>query len=274
MRVANKALWLIESRMREPLALNALAAELGVSDFHLARAFASTVGMSLMQYVRRRRLTEAAHQLVRTDMSIIDVAVDAEYNSQEAFARAFKAEFGLTPQAFRNKPEHKTAYLEAATMESTNSVTLNPPRIVSLPALRVLGLARRYNPTNSANIPDQWAQFNQLGLEIGPDGTLGVCYNADAEGNMDYLCGIEVSSFDAAREHLDRLTLPAQTYAVFQHGGHVSEIRDIWQAIWNHGLADAGLVVSEGPEFEKYGSDFDPETGNGGFEIWIPVTQN
>ena len=272
MKIAYRAVWTIESRLREPLSLETVGARLGVSTFHLARAFSASHGMTLMQYVRRRRLTEAAQQLLESDTRIIDVALDAGYGSQEAFTRAFSAEFHAPPQAFRHHHRNQPFKgMEAILMEPNSTIKLKPPRIVSLDALRLIGLSRRYNEQTSAQIPDQWAQFNQLHVVQTGEAAYGVCYNNDTEGNLDYFCGIDVTTYRGPSEDHDRLTVPAQTYAVFRHDGHISEIRDVWKAIWNEGLVNAQLTVSEGPQFEKYGPEFDPQTGNGGYEIWIPI---
>ncbi len=272
MKIAHQAVWTVESRLRESLSLESVAAGLGVSAFHLARAFSASHGMSLMRYVRRRRLAEAAQALVNSNARVIDIAMEAGYGSQEAFTRAFVSEFATPPQTFRNQPQRPVKGLEAILMEPDSTIVLQPPRIVSLDALRLIGLARRYNEQTSAQIPDQWAKFNELNVApSAAEPAYGVCYNTDVDGNMDYLCGVEVPSFEGVPENRDRLTVPAQTYAVFAHQGHVSEIRRVWQAIWNQGLVDAKLTTSQGPEIEKYPPEFDPETGNGGFEIWIPV---
>lgn len=271
MKIAYKALWLVESRLAEPIVLKELAAELGVSEFHLARAFFSTIGMSLMQYVRLRRLTEAARKLEDSNTSIINIALDSAYGSHEAFTRAFKEVFGRSPQVYRSEaPNNGTNYLEAVKMESKKDIGLEKARIERCGEMKIIGLKQRYGPFNSANIPEQWARFNQLDLQV-PAVTFGVCYNSDNEGNMDYLCGFEVDDSFSGASGLEQLTLALQTYAVFAHKGHVSEIRDVWQAIWSHGLEDAGVTTSEGPDFERYGPEFDPESGNGGYEIWVPI---
>lgn len=272
MRIAHRAVWLMESRLREPLTLAVIASELGVSPFHLARAFSATHGLSPMHYLRRRRLAEAARRLGSSDARIIDVALDAGYGSQEAFTRAFVLEFRQSPQRFRQQRGGTAPIgLEAILMEPELTIELKSPRIVDLPELRLVGLSRRYDQPSSAQIPDQWVQFSALGLIGADDTTYGVCYNGDGEGNMDYLCGVEVADFGASPARLDRLTIPPQRYAVFAHAGHISEIRDVWSAVWNQGLADAGLAAVEGPDFERYGAEFDPATGAGGFEIWVPV---
>ena len=67
------------------------------------------------------------------------------------------------------------------------------------------------------------------------------------------------------------LKVPAGRYAVFTHRGHVSELPKTVRAIWDNGLSQAGLTPIKSPDFEKYGPGFDPETGHGLVEVWIPV---
>ncbi|MCB1644909.1 MAG: AraC family transcriptional regulator [Pseudomonadales bacterium] len=272
MKIANKALWLIESRLREVLTLEAVAQELKVSPYHLARAFSLTFGISFMRYVRRRRLVTAAASLVETDQRIIEIALDAGYGSQEAFTRAFVAETGMTPQGYRQRGTAPAANLEARLMKSDIKLKLQPPVIEDHPAIRLVGLSKRYNAETSARIPDQWASFNELDLQVPANASaFGVCHNGDTEGNLDYFCGLSVPDFEGIGATNDRLTVPAQRYAKFRHEGHISEMQDFWAAIFNDGLPQSGVEKTEGADLEYYGPEFDPMSGEGGYEVWIAV---
>src|SRR3954464_3878758 len=101
MNPAQKALWYIESHLAQPLNLDEVAAIAGVSRFHMVRAFAATTGLSVMRYVRARRLSEAARALANGASDILRVALDADYGSHEAFTRAFRDRFGVTPEMVR-----------------------------------------------------------------------------------------------------------------------------------------------------------------------------
>ena len=88
--LTNKALWTIERHLDQSLTLNDLARACGVSQFHLAHAFGQATGFPVMQYVRGRRLTEAAQSLASGNApDILNLALDAGYGSHEAFSRAF-----------------------------------------------------------------------------------------------------------------------------------------------------------------------------------------
>jgi AraC family transcriptional regulator len=86
-----------------------------------------------------------------------------------------------------------------------------------------------------------------------------------------YLCAVEVASGSEAPGELTSLKIPAQSYAVFRHDGHISSISGTWAAIFSEWLPAARLDVASGPQFEKYGPEFDGRTGEAGLEVWIPV---
>src|SRR5665213_4070786 len=101
MNPAQKALWFIESHLADALTLDEVAAIGGVSRFHMVRSFAAATGLSVMRYVRARRLSEAARALAGGAPDILALALEADYGSHEAFTRAFRDSFGVTPEAVR-----------------------------------------------------------------------------------------------------------------------------------------------------------------------------
>src|ERR1700676_91105 len=103
MNAIAKALWFIESHFTSEITLEDLAKAGGVSRFHMTRAFGAATGRSIMRYVRGRRLSEAAKALSKGAPDILSVALDAGYGSHEAFTRAFRDEFGITPDAVRQR---------------------------------------------------------------------------------------------------------------------------------------------------------------------------
>src|ERR1700686_5206347 len=102
MNPAQKALWFIESHLAGELTLDEMAGVGGISRVHMVRAFAAATGLSVMRYVRARRLTEAARALARGAPNILELALDADYGSHEAFTRAFRDHFGVTPEKVRS----------------------------------------------------------------------------------------------------------------------------------------------------------------------------
>lgn len=273
---AQKALWYIESHLADRLTLDDVAGISGVSRFHLVRAFAAATGFSVMRYVRIRRLSEAARALAGGAPDILSLALEADYGSHEAFTRAFRDHFGTTPEAVRTQAciDHFKLQ-EPILMDSTIIDDLKPPRFVTGKAFLVAGVGERINCENGAGIPGLWQRFHQEIADVsGRAGNVayGVCCNGDDAGNFDYIAGVEVPDFSGLPRRCARIRIPEQRYAVFTHGDHVASIRRTINTIWNVWLPASGLKAADAPSFERYDEKFDPLTGNGGFEIWVPVT--
>jgi AraC family transcriptional regulator len=275
MNPAQKALWYIESHLAEPLTLDEIAAIGGVSRFHMVRAFAAATGFSVMRYVRARRLSKAAHELAAGAPDILSLALDSDYGSHEAFTRAFREHFGVTPEAVRAATclDHLKLQ-EPIVMDSTALDHLKPPRFETSKPLLIAGIGERYDCDGSAAIPGQWQRFHQsvdgIPARIGKV-AYGVCCNGDDAGNFDYIAGVEVADFSDLPREFARVRIPEAKYVVFTHTEHISSIRRTVNTIWNHWLPASGMKAADAPSFERYDEKFDPLTGNGGLEIWVAV---
>lgn len=269
-----KALWFIEAHFAEPIDLDDIASASGVSRYYLSRAFGAATGQSVVRFLRGRRLTEAARSLCNGTPEILPVAIEAGYGSHEAFTRAFRDQFGITPDAVRAQGTLEGVELiEAIRKEPAMITDVQQPRIETRGAMLIAGLGTRYTYETCQNIPSQWQRFAPyLGHISGQIGSVayGVRTNAD-EGGLDYITGVEVSSFDGLPEEFTRVRIAPQKYAVFTHHGHISAIRNTWGTIYSKAIPQLGLEVADAPDFERYDERFDPQSGNGDVEIWIPL---
>jgi AraC family transcriptional regulator len=269
-----KALWFIESHFAGEITLAEIAEVAGVSRFHMVRAFGMTTGCSVMRYVRARRLTEAARTLANGAPDILTVALDVGYSSHEAFTRAFRDQFGITPDMVRaSATVDNLVLMEPFKMDETAKTPLQPPRIKDGKAFLIAGLGERVMFDNVAGLPALWQRFAEhLGHVPGQMGrtAYGICYNTDDTG-FDYIAGVEVADFGSLPKEFARLRVPAQRYAVFTHTEHVSTVRGTFMAIFNDWLPGSGHVPADAPVFEHYDERFDGRTGMGGFEIWVPI---
>jgi len=275
MNPVEKALWYIEAHFRQELSLDEIADVAGVSRYHISRAFGLATGRSIMRYVRGRRLTEAAEALARGAPDILPLAIDSGYGSHEAFTRAFRDQFGRTPESVRAQATlYGLELVEAIKMDESLLTNLQPPRFENGRTLLIAGLSERYNSETSANIPAQWQRFGpHLGHIPGQVGRVayGVLCNSDDAGNTEYISGVEVSDFARVPKEYARFRIPEHRYAAFTHREHISTIRRVWATIFNKWLPESGNKMAEAPEFERYSEEFDPVSGMGGFEIWIPI---
>lgn len=275
MTSVSKALWFIENRFGEELSLDQIADAAGISRYQLARAFSAATGRSVMRFVRGRRLTVAARALANGAPDILSIALEAGYGSHEAFTRAFRDQFRVTPEEVRATRCMETLDLvEPITMDDTPTTTLKPPRFETGRPMLIAGLGERYTVESSKAVPSLWQRFvphyGHIAGQIG-NTTYGVCCNHDDDGNFDYIAGVEVSDFTDTPADFTRLRIPEQRYAVFRHDDHISSIRGTVSAIWNRWLPESDYQAADGPDFERYDESFDAETGLGGLEIWIPI---
>jgi AraC family transcriptional regulator len=138
----------------------------------------------------------------------------------------------------------------------------------------VAGLSGTYSIETRGKIPEQWERFiPSIGKVPGQIGHIcyGVCWNVSPQGRFDYLSGVEVGSAKGLAVEFATVQIPARAYAVFAHRDHVSQIDRTLDKIWNEWAPQAGLEIASAPCFERYGEEFNAETGMGGMEIWIPL---
>jgi AraC family transcriptional regulator len=270
----SRALWFIESHLTHDLTLEEIADAGCVSVYHMSRVFAVTMGCPIMRYVRGRRLTEAARALADGSPDILNVALRAGYGSHEAFTRAFREQFGLTPEAVRAQGSLKNIRVIEAMKMQERLLERVEARMEKGRVLLIAGMGARYSCESSAGIPAQWQKFvPHLGSVSGQVGrtAYGVMCNFDDDGNFDYTCGVEVADFSRVSPDWSRVRIPAQEYAVFTHRDHISAIRSTWATMWNKWLPESGWVVADAPHYELYGEHFDSVTGRGLVEIWLPL---
>lgn len=275
MNAVGKAIWFIETHFSQDISLDHVANSAGVSRYHLVRAFGFATGRSVMRYVRGRRLTQAARSLVNGAPDILTVAIEAGYGSHEAFTRAFRDQFGLTPETVRAQRHLCNIELvEPIQLDETLIPDLKPARFENGRPLLIAGLGERYTWETSNAIPEQWQRsvrcFGTIPLRVGKN-TFGVTCNGDDEGNFDYIAAVEVTHFSDLPAAFSRLRIGPQKYAVFSHREHISTIRRTIKTIWSKWLAESGHEAADAPNFQRFGEEFDHKTGMGGLEIWIPI---
>lgn len=280
MKIVQRAVWFIESHLVEPIELADVASASGASRFHLSRSFAYVVGCTVSTYVRSRRLSEAAKLLAEGDRDILSVALAVGYGSHEAFTRAFLTQFGRLPTVVRAARNCAALDLMEPYLMPTNpTVVLEEPTYREEGPLLLAGIREFRTFEQRAGIPDQWRRFNEIADTI-PEQTgkrgFGVCFApSSGEEGFDYMAAVSVTSLNDMPEGLLGARLSKRHYAIFQHKDHVSIIGETCAAIFGVWQNSADVSFDAGPTsmIECYGQSFDPATGRGGFEIWIPVTE-
>ena len=137
------------------------------------------------------------------------------------------------------------------------------------------GLRRKHTfASMNQDIPRQWDEFVKLGTlpgQVGRSGYGAICGGDPKTQTMEYMCAVEVQSFDVVPKDLGRMRVPAVRYAVFRHEGNVARIQSTWKAIFSEWLPSSGMRSANTPDLEVYDESFDGKTGEGGVELWLGV---
>lgn len=278
MEPVRRALWFIESHYAESISLADIADASGISRFHLSRSFAHVTGTSIARYLRQRRLTEAARELARGESDVLTIALSVGYGSHAAFTRAFRAQFSVTPESVRaQRSVDPLTLTEPYEMPDDTAPALPEPRIHEAGPLYLAGLREYRSFDDLSAIPGQWQRFApHLAMQGRVDGSsYGACFESpDDEGGFEYLVAVALQSLDLLPEGLSGASLAPRRYAVFEHADHVSTIGATcaaiagdWQPKNAERMAQGSLTM-----LEHYGPEFDPITGRGGIEIWMPLS--
>ena len=242
----------------------------GVSRFHLSRAFGWATGWSVMRYVRARRLTEAARTLAGGAANILTVALDAGYGSHEAFTRAFRDQFGLTPEAVRACGQLETLQLmEPITMSTEPTGTIGEPRIEQGAAMRIAGLQDHFAFEELGGLPALWQRVRPLlGHIEGQVGAVayGVCFNTDETG-FDYIAGVEVAAGTPIAADLSSLLCGPAALSPCSPTPATSPpcAAPSWRSSTTGCRSRSRATGPEdAPVFERYDQRFDPRTGRAG----------
>src|SRR5580704_8579999 len=150
----------LEAHAAEALSVDELADVAGLSAYHFVRQFSARFGQSPMAFVRARRLGLAARRLGgEAPVSLVNLAFDVGFESQEGFTRAFKRAFGVSPGRYRRgaTPLKETLMSEISTVVQLRAAAA-PQR---KPGVRVAGFAGVFDETNRAQIPDLWTRLVQ-----------------------------------------------------------------------------------------------------------------
>ena len=165
-------------------------------------------------------------------------------------------------------------------MTMPSATSIKPARFEQKSTMRIAGLRLRLDDKAAQKIPELWQQLApHLGKVSSQVGTAdyGLCIRVDDSNScFDYLAGMEIGDRSGVPTELSEVTLPEQQYAVFTHHQHVSQLRQTIHNIFDQWLPASGYVHAAGGPgmvhfIERYGDTFNPQTGTGDIELWLPV---
>lgn len=159
-------------------------------------------------------------------------------------------------------------------MDEAKKFELPAPRFTKGSFQLIAGLGERFTQDTLGGIPELWKKLlphiDVIPGRVGGE-TYGVCCYPDGKGSFEYIAGVAISKLDDLPECYRWIELKEHEYAVFEHHGSLDNLPQTFQAIWKDWLPQSGYEAVDAPEFERYSAEFDPQTGAGLLEIWLPV---
>ena len=241
-----------------------------------SRLFSILTGTTLSEYLRSRRLTEAAIILRDTDEKIIDIAMKYGYESSDSFGAAFKNFHGFTPSEVRNGKPFKLVSRVQLALSVRGGRSMNAT-IQKKKAFTVAGVNEQN--INSSLCPDVWNKLykkyshNEL-ASLGKGQSVGVCHDVKNPATINYMAGYIVDDADKAKiMGLDVLEIAEAEYAIVELTGSVPGcIHNGWKYAMEVFFPEHGYVHSGKPDFEYY-HEGDMKSKDYKMELWIPITK-
>jgi len=281
----------IEAHIKENITAQEIAAEVGYSVYHFFRVFSLCKEMSVMEYVRSRKLSLASIELF-AGRRIMDIALDYGFETQSGFTKAFRKAYGYSPTQYAVRMNGFSK--EKSTFEIGGYI-MNPI-IVNKPAFKVAGYGIQTNITGSTytkDIASFWSHYEGENLEskmyeiLDPPkhGEVGLCIPSSDNGNATYLLGVIVEDYSKVKEDMLTVDVPEAEYAVFttppvdtSEGRGEEEfpqvIKSTWKYIFEEWFKGSGYVYDESKlDFEFYDERCHSRVDTV-MEIYVPVKKS
>ncbi|ALC80216.1 MULTISPECIES: AraC family transcriptional regulator [Bacillus] len=280
----NGALNYIEENLTNDIDFKEVAKLAFCSEYHFKRMFSFIAGVTLSEYIRRRRLTLAAFEITTSRIKIIDVAIKYGYNSPDSFTRAFQGLHGITPSEARNIGQPLKAYPRMTfqlTIKGGNEMNY---RIEEKEAFRIVGIKKRvpiiFKGVNP-EIASMWESLDDEKIDllkklsnVEPLGLLSASTNfsegrMEEKGELDHYIGAATTK--DCPDHLTQLEVPSSTWAVFEAVGPFPDtLQNVWGRIYSEWFPSSNYEQTEGPEI-LWNEHKDVTSPTFKSEIWIPV---
>ncbi|BBF44912.1 transcriptional regulator, AraC family [Lachnospiraceae bacterium KM106-2] len=276
----NAALDYIEDHLNIRMDYSKVAAKAGCSSYNFQRMFSFIADVTLATYVRRRCMTVAAQELMKGDVSVIDVAFRYGYDSPISFARAFQSVQGMTPKEAMKEGANLKLYPKISFQISIKGAESMKYRIEKMDAFRLAGVSKEITTVNNQNfeiIPKMWDDFMKNGeceKIAGVNGhpmeeeMYGVCYDFHFDQEQ-FRYMIAAKPDNEISEGLEGLDIPEFTWVKFECMG-AAGIQDVFKRMFTEWFPTSGYEHADGPEIEYYPIE-NMNHPDYKCEVWIPI---
>ena len=270
----NNAMDYIESNLADNISYDKIAQLACCSTYHFQRMFPFITGVTLSEYIRRRRLTLAAFELQTTDTKVIDIAIKYGYESPDAFTRAFKNLHGVMPVSARDTRASLKAYPRMTFQLSVKGDIEMNYRIVQREAFEMFGVCGEISYEKPfEDVPNFWNKFaseksgDAINAVLGrpSDANLHAAlydYSENSDEGFKYMvCYFSPKGLEIP-EKFTKLAVPALTWAIFTMPNDIN-MQEFRRRIWVEWFPTSEYEKVNAPEFEAYYPM--------GIEMWVPV---
>ncbi|MCB6608444.1 AraC family transcriptional regulator [[Clostridium] symbiosum] len=269
--------------LEETLDLESVAKEIGYSKYHLHRMFSSVVGLTLHNYIKRRRMTECARMLLSTDLSIQEIALCAGYDAQRSFSRSFRAMYRCSPQYYRKHGDFLPLQLkyDITSRKKINGDKIREIKITELDALTLIG----YSTSTGKGFKDIgkcWHRLHKnksrIKNRVDFSFLIGVNDYAGFESGGEnpvfrYIAGAQVSSTEYLPKGMEVFRLPSGRYAVFHwRGKNEDSLQPVAEYVYQEWFPHSTCRFSENNpyDFVLYGEEIGEHDENE-IQYWVPI---
>lgn len=273
----NSAINYIEEHIKEDIDMVEVGKIAGCSSYHFQRMFSYMAEVSLSEYIRRRKMSLAAVDLL-SGSKVIDVSLMYGYDSPTAFNRAFKNIHGVVPSQIAEEGVSIKSYPPIRFHISVKGESEMNYRIVKKDAFRIVGISiplEKELEKNFEKVPQMWGKAHTDGtipnlLSMMDENMPGIMGLSTCNNEEEWKYYIAVSSEKDTPSDMDEYIVPAFTWAVFSGEGMGVSIQELECRIVRDWLPTSGYEYADGPDIEVYLND-DP--ANMKYEVWIPVVK-
>ncbi|WP_413381960.1 AraC family transcriptional regulator [Alkalihalobacillus sp. 1P02AB] len=268
----NQAIHYIEEHLDEDIDYQKVAQISCYSEHHFKRMFSFIAGVSLSEYVKRRRLTKAAFELREHNVKVIDVAVKYGYQSADSFSRAFQKMHGITPQKAKDGDYFLKAFPKLTFQINIRGAVEMNYKIVERETFQVIGYKEEkvasdnfYPKLWDTLKEDEYEKLEALAMSDFP-GLLHIMKDTEEDEGMtkSYLIGV---ASKLEKEHLATSQIPKQTWSVFSVEDDTTEaLLSTWERVYTEWFPASDYELADAPEFVRSAPN-----AQGKQEIWIPV---
>ena len=269
----------IEENLTKEIEMDTIAKRVYISPVYFQKGFTMLCGLTLGEYIRRRRLTLAGSELVSTDKKIIDIALEYGYDSPDSFTKAFLRFHGVTPTAVRKDGAMIKSFVPLKIKLSLEGGYVMDYKIIEKDSFTVMGISKVFSYDNATTeIPQFWTEHYQTGKEKDVCGMYGVCLDENmGVAEFEYMIADNYNPALEIPEGCITKIIPKHTWAVFSCKGSMPHsLQEVNGKIFSEWLPNCkDYEIAAGYNIEMYTDIKNYPKGNQDenyySEIWIPV---